>query len=370
MSIVAGLVGVIMIVVVLADAFLTIILPRRVVGPIRLTSLFYRLTWQPYRSVASRMHNGGTRESFLGFFGPLSLLALVAMWAVGLLLGFALLQYAAGSSLAGVDANPGFGTDVYMSGTTFFTLGLGDVTPHSALARLLAVVEAGMGFAFLALIIGYLPALNQAFSRREVNVSLLDARAGSPPTAGELLRRHGVGYDETSVVAFLSEWERWSAELLESQLSYPVLCFFRSQHEHQSWLTAITAILDTCALLMAGGKGPPARQARLTFAIARHATVDLSQIIRAKPSPLKYDRLPPEDLTKLLAELAGVGIPLKNDAQMWQELAKLRDMYEPYVHAMAESIVVDLPPWIPTDGSSDAWTTTAWENTNVRTAGD
>ncbi len=70
---------------------------------------------------------------------------------------------------------------------------------------------------------------------------MLDARAGSPPSALELLvrlagRSEDPGMDQKVLDEVLREWERWAAELLEAQISYPVLTFFRSQHSNQSWL--------------------------------------------------------------------------------------------------------------------------------------
>ena len=133
---------------------------------------------------------------------------------------------------------------------------LGDVVPLSPLARVLTVAEAGIGFGFLALVIGYLPILYQSFSRREMNVSLLDARAGSPPTAGSLLVRHSEGSNPTeALTTFLHDWEIWSADILESHLSYPTLAFFRSQHDNQSWVSSLTVILDACALVLVGLDG-------------------------------------------------------------------------------------------------------------------
>jgi hypothetical protein len=124
------------------------------------------------------------------------------------------------------------------------------VTPRTIVARLLTALEAGMGFAFLALVIGYIPLISQAFSRREVSISMLDARAGSPPTAAQLLCRHGdEGGDD--LLDLLRNWERWSAELLESHISFPVLSYFRSQHDNQSWVAALTTVLDVCALIVA-----------------------------------------------------------------------------------------------------------------------
>src|SRR5258706_11215391 len=168
---------------------------------------------------------------------------LFAIWAFALVLAFAMLHWAAGSSL-NVSGGPAtFRTDLYLSGTTFFTLGLGDVTPRTALARVITVAEGGMGFGYLAIVISYLPTMYTAFSQREINISLLDARAGSPPTAGELLRRHSHVHGFNILTRYLQEWEIWCAQLMESHLSYPVLCYFRSQHDNQSWLAAFTGVL-------------------------------------------------------------------------------------------------------------------------------
>jgi hypothetical protein len=120
---------------------------------------------------------------------------------------------------------------------------------------IITVLESGTGIGFLAIVISYLPVLYGAFSRREVNISLLDARAGSPPTAAELVRRHVRGQNLEALGQFLRDWEAWSAELMESHLSFPVLCYFRSQHDNQSWLAALTAVLDTCALLITCAEG-------------------------------------------------------------------------------------------------------------------
>ncbi len=152
-------------------------------------------------------------------------------------------------------SSPGFWTDLYLSGTTFFTLGLGDVVPRSHLARFLVVAEGGFGFGFLAVIIGYLPFIYSAFGQREVNISLLDSRAGTPPTAGELLRRHAYPGGQDSLRALFKDWELWCAELMESHLSYPVLAYFRSQHDNQSWIASLTAILDACSLTITGIEG-------------------------------------------------------------------------------------------------------------------
>src|SRR5262245_38395004 len=179
--------GIVSIIVIVWDAFEAIVLPRRVTRRLRPTRMFYRVTWRVWSGVARRMRIGGRRETYLSFFGPLSLLVLLAAWAASLVVGFALLQTGLGASL-NVPGGGSFIDHVYLSGETFFTLGLGDIAPVSRLGRALVVIEAGTGFAFLALVIGYLPVLYQSFSRREVSITLLDACAGLSASAEGLLR--------------------------------------------------------------------------------------------------------------------------------------------------------------------------------------
>jgi hypothetical protein len=352
--------GVTIFLIVIWDAFEAIILPRRVTRKFRLTRVFYKTTWHCWRFVVGLVPARKSQETLLGFYGPISLLLLIGVWAVGLVLGFGLMQYGAGSAVNVAGSHPGFATDVYLSGTTFFTLGLGDVVPRSGLARALVVAEAGFGFGFLAAIIGYLPFIYGSFSKREVDISLLDSRAGTPPTAGELLRRHSYEGGQEPLRDLLKDWELWSAELMESHLSYPVLAYFRSQHDNQSWVASLTAILDTCALLKVGIEGSCERQADLTFAIARHAVVDLSQVFGTPPKALPVDRLPPGNLRLIRDTLAQHGLKLHDGEEADRKLIALRGMYEPYIYALATYLKQTLPPWIPQKKGKDNWQTTAW----------
>jgi ion channel len=360
MAIAAGILGLLLIGVIMWETFEVIVLPRRVTRRLRTTRLFYRVTWMAWSGIVRRLPSSRRKETYLSFYGPLSLLLLLSVWATGMILGFALLQAALGSAVNVSAGTPTFATDLYMSGTNFFTLGLGDVTPRTPLARFFTVVEAGTGFGFLALVIGYLPVLYQAFSRREVSTVLLDARAGSPPSAAELLRRSGRDLRE-ELDPLLREWERWAAELLESHISYPVLCYYRSQHSNQSWLAALMTILDTSALVLVGVDGISPRQAQLTFAMARHAIADLAQIFKTPPRMPVVDRLPAPDLVRLREGLAAAGVRLRAGPAADQQLGELRRMYEPYANALAEYLRMALPPWLPAAGGFDSWQTSAWE---------
>jgi hypothetical protein len=366
MKFAAATIGILFILIVLWDAFETVVLPRRVTRRLRLVRIFYRLTWPLWSAAVRAVSSRRRQENYLSYYGPLSLPILLGIWAAVLIIGFALLYWAPGNAIKTPEGYAGFKACLYFSGTTFFTLGLGDISPHTPMARLLVVLEAGMGFAFLAVIISYLPALNQSFSRREVTISLLDARAGSPPTAAEMLRRHIQDSAIDSLAQLLREWERWSAELLESHLSYPVLVYFRSQHDNQSWLAALTAVLDTCSFVMSSLEGECVRQARLTFSMARHTIVDLALVLRTAPRESAIDRLPENDLATLRSVLKKEGMTLQEGAEASQRLNELRRMYEPYVYALSNRLRLSVPPWISPSARADNWQVSAWGIAGVK----
>jgi hypothetical protein len=357
-----------LIVIVLTDAFEVMILPRRVRHGYRLARLFYRATWIMWRTAARLLPAGRWRFGFLGIFGPLSLFLLVGIWATGLIFGFGLLHWNLGTALSlPRPEDDRLTTYLYFSGTTFFTLGYGDVVPTGGWGRMLSVIEAGIGFAFLAVVVSYLPVLYQAFSRREIVISLLDARAGSPPSSGELLRRLVLSRSPgcpaplfENLSALLADWERWSAELLESHLSFPVLSYYRSQHDNQSWVGTLTTILDTTAVLIAAVDSPQGHQARLTFAMARHAAVDLGLVFRATPLPPQPDRLSEAGLGRLTESLRGVGLEMRDGATVATALAELRGLYEPIVNSLAEFLQFRLPPFQPEKPPIDNWQTSPW----------
>jgi len=365
-SVVATVLGLGIIWVVLLDAFETVVLPRRVTRHFKLTAWFYRQTWIPWRGVARRIKTSSRQQNFLGYFGPLSLILLLGFWASGLIFGFALVQYGIGGHEQLNKEPLTFGKIIYHSGETFFTLGYGDIVPTSGGARALSVIEAGMGFAFLGVVIGYIPVVYASFSRREIQISMLDARAGSPPSAVELLvrlagRSEDPGVDQRVLDEVLRDWERWAGELLESQISYPVLSFFRSQHSNQSWLGALTTMLDVTSLVLTGIEGVHPGQAKLTFAMARHAAVDLAQVVNASYDSGAPDRLPEADLTALREALAAAGLRLRSDDYGRDKLAKLRSMYEPYVHSTARNLMLTLPSWRHAEKTRDNWQAGPWD---------
>lgn len=349
-----------LIVLILWDGFEAMMLPRRVSRALRLARLFHVYSWVPWRALASRMPPGKPRNTLLSVYGPLSVLGLFFVWAMGLITGFALLHWSLATELNPPGTPLKLGTYFYLSGVTFFTLGYGDVTPIGTLGRALTVTETGIGFAFLAVVISYLPVLYQAFSRREVTISLLDARAGSPPTAGQLLIRLARPPNFGVLNRILEEWERWAAELLESHLSFPILSLYRSQHDNQSWLAALTTMLDTSALVIVGIKGVDPYQAQMTFAMARHAVVDLTQALMIPPIEPGSDRLDRDQLVNLRTLLANAGYELRDGAGVDRKLIELRKMYEPFVNALSELLLLPIPPVCSGLEPVDNWQTSAW----------
>jgi hypothetical protein len=373
----ASIAGIVLIYLILMDAFETVVLPRRIRRSFRIASLFYKRTWRFWTSAGQHIRSPFRREGFLAYYGPLSLIVLLGFWALGLIIGFACVQYGLGEHVSLGNEKITFGKLVYLSGETFFTLGYGDITPNNAAARALAVLESGLGFAFLGLVVGYLPVIYGSFATREVEISLLDARAGSPPSAAEFLGRLGCCPDQTVLDDIFRDWERWCADVLSSHISYPVLVFFRSQHGNQSWLGALTTMLDVTSLIMTGVEGIHPDQAKLTFAMARHVAVDLAQVVGAQYSPHDQDRLSVGDLSRLRTELArhgvtlsfakdtnpeaSLGIAVDGIAAEPERLTELRVLYEPYLHALSRRLLMPLPPWISTERKKDDWQSGPWD---------
>lgn len=355
LSVLLGLFAVVLIGLVLQDAFEVMLLPRRVRRRLRFMVLYFRLMWPAWKSVAQRLP-AGRREDLLSHFGPLSMIGLFAGWAMALIAGFGLLEYV----LQPGAATPGGGSplpeQVYMSGVTFFTLGFGDVVPHGGAARLVSVLEGGCGIGFIAVVISYLPVLYQLFARREAHVLQLDARAGSPPTATAMLCRHAEAGGLEKLDDLLREWESWGADMLESHLSYPMLVYYRSQHDNQSWLAALAAVMDCCVLILVGVRQLPPLQARMTFSMCRQNAVEMARSFRIAPS--RYDggdRLPAEAFDHMLQAFAQAGVEWDGGADAAATLLALRATYEPLLDGLARHLLLSLPGWVPAAGAADHW---------------
>ncbi len=361
MRLLAAAFAVAIMLLVLVDAFEALVLPRRAMRKLRPARLFYRTSWKAWRGGADFFVRGAMRQHLLSWFGPFSLLGLLTTWAAALIFAFAALHWALAAPLGNSPGAPSFSACMYLSGETFFTLGYGDISPTSWAGRFLSVLESGVGFGFMAVVIGYLPVLYQAFSRRERDIALLDARAGSPPTAGELIRRFATTGTVSQIEPLLVEWERWAAELLESQLSFPFLAFYRSQHDNQNWLAGLAVILDTCSVLLGNFPDVNRHQLQITFAMARHAAVDLALIFHARQPERIEDRLSNERYHKFLNELHDAGLRVDCTDASFTRLSELRQMYEPFLVALSQYFEFALPPIIAEEVPVDNWQRSPWQ---------
>src|SRR5579862_4408339 len=357
--ILARFAGAFLIATVLWEAFETIVLPQRTLRQLRLARIFYVATWRLWLFLSRAVRRSRQREIFLALFGPLAVLMLLVMWGVALIIGFALIDWTIRDQFS-LSAPMGIAGWIYYSGASFFTVGANDISARTMAARFLTIAEAGIGFGFLAVTITYLPVLYGAFSRRERNISMLDARAGSPPTALELLRNYSRGDSWKDLERFLGDWEGWAADLLETHMSYPLLGFFRSQHHNQSWVGSLVAILDACSWMLAAAEDFPERQTQLTFAMCRHALVDLAQVFHVSPEWSPKRPITAQVYAQLVEQLGGSCLRIKDSAARREHLEALVGAYEPFAHALAARFALALPDWIPKSGSKQNWSTSAW----------
>ena len=367
MSVPAVILGWFFVGVALLDAFESVVLPRTVQRSIRLRTIFYYISGVLYAATGRLPRKLKARQALLVAFAPINFLSLITAWAILMIVGFTLIHWGLSTPLINSADNGKFSSYLYFSGVTFVTLGYGDVVPLHGAGRALAILEAGLGFGFLALVIGYVPVIYNAFSRREATMLRLDSKAGSEPSALELVRRHAQAGVMGSLIPLLKEWEDFSAQLLESYLSYPILAYYRSQHDDQSWLRSLTAVMDSCVLIKSviTDTDPTSRQiafqAKATFVMGRHLLVDLAYVLDTPPDTDAPTRLTDEQIEFMRATLREYGLSVDGGAECSRKLRGAIQLYEPYAIGLAKDLIVDLPVWVPSPEMVDNWQTSAWE---------
>lgn len=343
MRYVAAVTGTAFVLATLIDAFEVVLLPRPVRHRLRLNHYFYLRSWAIWKKCASLWPAGRHRENFLGIYGPLSMGMLFSLWGVCLIVGFGLLQWA----LQGDHESSSLGKEIIMSGDAFFTLGYGDIVLSGAFSRILLIFEAGTGFGFIAMTVGYLPVLYQHFSTRDVQIIEFAARAGTPPTATALLCWHAAKGDLQQLDDWLREWEHWTGDLIESHSMFPMLAFYRSQHDGHSWLATLAVVLDSCTLLIANAAVSRTLQAAATFSAARRVLDEISNSLDVAPVPWNStQRLDPESFLKVNIVLKRVLSDRHEDSEAARVMAQLRRAYEPLLGGLSAYLELPLPVWI------------------------
>ena len=339
MRAVAAVLGVMLIALMLFEFFVVYLLPRRVRRDPWIARGLTRLLWRPWRDLARRL-SPESADTLLGFFGPFGLIAQLAIWVAGLIVGYGLLEYAAAGG--GSEHALLFSSGLFLSA---------EAVSGSTLVHVIGLVEAATAIGVLFVVIGYLPAVYGSFSRREVAVSQLATRAGSPPAAGVILLRAADRERWLGLERDLRSWEEWAAELMETHLSYPLLGYYRSQHVNQNWLAALTAMTDVAAFVTAVENDGEVEAAELTYAIGRHAISDLALQYRVRHG--EADRLSDEQFVELYGIVRnGLSNPVSCDDAM-RRLTKLRRAYEPKAKGLSSWLALDLPHWLPPDADRD-----------------
>ncbi|HEY8648776.1 MAG TPA: potassium channel family protein [Candidatus Limnocylindria bacterium] len=342
----AGL-GVALVAWVLNDVFNTVILPRPSPARYRPAGLLTRWSWRLWRRYAEGRRDPDRREQRLGVFAPAVVMTLLGLWIALLIVGFSGILLALGDGVA--PRLTDLGAAMYFAAISMLTIGYGDYVPIAFGSRLVAVAAGAVGLGIVALTITYLFSLYANFQRREVAIVTLDARAGAPPSGLTLLETCAGFGSEGELEEIFELWERWAAEVLESHLAYPILLFFRSTHDHESWVSAIGAILDATTLLLTAIEGGPRGQARATRALGAHLVEDIGRSFRFmdRRSDDRGPGIERAEFDDARARLGAAGYVLVGDAEAaWAAFARSRAEYADALNALARYL--DVPPaqWI------------------------
>jgi hypothetical protein len=312
--------GALVVLLVVTDAISTLVVTQGASGLWRPTRLWYAATWQLTRRIAIRLP-ARAGEALLNVYPALSLLGLLVLWLAGLLLGWALVYLGLGDQVAG---GGGFGNLAYYAGTSLLTPTFGSArTPAE---RILTLLEALTGLGTIALMISYLPALYGAYSQREARLLTLDDPAGGRITPLRVIVLHAGGGDLEQLYRFFAEWEMWTAEVMESHLSYPMLALFRSQHVGQSWVTALGLVTDAATLTCACVEDAELHEPYFLHRRGRRAILEIADRLHVHRRP-QASWLTPENFEFAWAGLAGLGLPLRDKDEAWRRLQELRAPY-------------------------------------------
>ncbi|GHO81072.1 hypothetical protein KSD_88430 [Ktedonobacter sp. SOSP1-85] len=281
------------------------------------------------------------RDQIMELYAPMSLLALLVTWLLCIQLGYTAMFWGlnSGSLYRAFE----------ISGSSLFTLGIAfvDTFPDT----LLTFSEAAIGLLLVALLISYLPTIYTSFSRREEAVTLLETRAGSPPSAVEMIKRYyRIGGLERLTEVWRS-WEKWFAEIEESHTSLGSLTFFRSPQPQRSWVTAAGAILDTASLINAALDIPHDPQAdlciRAGYLCLRYVSSFFKMPFDPNPAPTDPISISQVEFNLAYDELAAEGVPMKPDReQAWRDFSGWRVNYDTPLLALAELTDAPRAPWV------------------------
>ncbi len=346
LSVVAGLA---VIALVLNDVFQSVVVPRAVGRRWRISFFVWRSSWHVWPALAWRLYAGkdDRREDFLAVFAPFMLVFLLLVWAAGVIFGYGLVFWGLRGGLA--PSIHSLGEALYFSGTSTLTIGFGDLVGRSAGTRFFSILAAVSGFSTFSIVTAYLFSLFASFQTRESFVVTLGARAGTPPNGVNLLCIAGYSETRDDFSRLMTDAQHWVAQLMESHLAYPVLAFFRSSHDYESWVGTLGTLLDAATLLMTTVEGSHG-QSRLFFNLGRHATGDLARYFRLDADAHDPGIERPE-FDRACDRLESAGYALRNRDEAWKQFVDLRSTYAGHLNAIAAFFEIPPLQWIGDRGT-------------------
>ncbi|MBV9172820.1 MAG: two pore domain potassium channel family protein [Chloroflexi bacterium] len=342
---VQGVVGALIILAIWSDVFLTVVVPRRAPRTGRLlrpSKYIVGGLWRPWRAIGLRIGSGDRREAFLGSYGALAVILLLVFWLTGLVVGFGLVFHALSTEIR--PEAQSLGVSMYYAGTSLLTLGFGDFVATDWPARALTLIAAATGLGIFASTITLLFTLYGSFQRREIAVVVLEAGAGAPPSGVSLLETYALAGILDDLPQVFREWQAWAAELLDSHLAYPVLAFFRSSHDNDSWISSLGAVMDAATLVLTTIEDGPKGWAKLYRAVGGHCIEDLVYYF-----DLETDQevgLEREEFEEARRRLARAGFRLQDADLAWANFSRLRQEYAGRINALARNWATPPAQWI------------------------
>ncbi len=313
--------GTVLVILIVCDAVGTLIVTQGQSGPWRPTRLWYGLTWRAARMIVIRLPRRGG-DGVLNVYPAVSLLGLLLVWLSGLVVGWALIYRALGEHPAGASD---WQTLFYYTGASLLTPAFG--TAHDFPTRLLTLTEALTGLGTIALLISYLPALYGGYSKREARLLTLDDPQGGRLTPVRVIAIHSIDGNLELLYRFFAEWELWTAEVLESHVSYPMLALFRSQHVGQSWITALGVVTDAATLTCAAIPEADRREPYFQYRRGRRAIHEIATRLHVPSSSATGHGITRDGFDYAWGVLCELGLPLREKEEAWQRLDDLRSGY-------------------------------------------
>jgi hypothetical protein len=343
LGILEGLVGGLVVVIVQLDIFNSVIVPRPAVRGTLLSRSIIRPGWRAWRAMGTRIKTPNKREAMLAIFPPVALVLILIAWVFFEGAGYGLIIHALRGDFQ--PHTPGILGSMYVSAASLFGVGQSTFIPAGRAARVVIPIINATGLATVALVVTFLFSLYANFQKRESQVVTLDARAGAPPSGVTLLETYAQLNMLERLPGTFATWETWSAEVLDSHLAYPILTYFRSSHDNESWISALGAVLDAASLLVSTVVSIPDGEARLMVGMGAHLVEDISnQFNLSFDEGVGVERAEFEDARQRLAE---AGYVLRSDADAaWAKFTKMRGVYASRLNAMAQAWATPPAQWI------------------------